>query len=247
MVRNSQFFDSLIRRRKLCEVEHNLAVIEIAFASNLHMTQRPFIALGLALLLVFIGGCASHKPAPHVAADLTSPKAAALTFLRAISAGDVQTAKSACIGTEREKASVEALSTLITGLRAYDQAVNTRFGVEAAQTDAQLKQAISDLLDVSITHAENAMVHEGPQTATVEPAAGGVRLRARPAIYLRKDQNHWKVDLATTAQADKRFDPETSQQYAVAGNALHQAADKINAGRYKSLAEAQRDANANVP
>jgi len=75
MVRNSQFFDSLIRRRKLCEVEHNLAVIEIAFASNVHMTQRPIIALGLALLLVFIGGCASHKPAPHVAADFSSPGA----------------------------------------------------------------------------------------------------------------------------------------------------------------------------
>src|SRR5690348_16346927 len=122
MVRNSQFFDSVIRRRKLCEVEHNLAAIEIASGSNLRMTGRLIIGVFLALLLALAGGCRSSNPDPQVASDLTTPKAAALTFLHAISAGDVKTAKSASIGNDQEKAAVEALTTLVTGLRAYEHA-----------------------------------------------------------------------------------------------------------------------------
>jgi hypothetical protein len=210
------------------------------------MTQRLIIGVFPLLLLGFAAGCTT-TPAPRVASDLTTPKSAALTFLSAISAGDVQTAKNACVGTDQEKAVVEALSTLITGLRAYDQAVTPRFGVEAAQADAQLKQAISDLSDVAIEHARNALVNQGPETATVEPAAGGIRLRARPPIYLRKDKELWKIDLAATSQADRHFSPATAAQYATAGKALHKAARNINAGRYKTLAEAQRDIDGGVP
>jgi len=214
------------------------------------MTNCPVIGLKLALLLALVGGgggCTSHQSAPQVASDLTSPKAAALTFLRAISAGDVRTAKSACMGTEQDKASVEALSSLITGLREYDQAVTGRFGVEAAQVDAQLKQAISDLWDVSITHVENAIVKEGSETATVEPAFQGVRLQARPPIFLRKEKDRWKVDLTATSRVDKRFDPAVAEQYLAAGKALHEAARKVKSGRYKTLADVQRDADSTVP
>jgi hypothetical protein len=210
------------------------------------MVQPTIIAVCTVLLLAFAGGCTAAPP-PRVASDLTTPKSAALTFLRAISAGDVETAKNACVGSEKEKSAVEALSTLITGLRAYDQAVTTHFGVEATQTDTQLKQAISDLSDVSIEHTRNALVNQGPQTATVEPAAGGIRLRARPPIYLRKETDVWKVDLTPTSQADHRFSAATAEQYATAGKALHKAARSINAGRYKSLSEAQRDADGGIP
>ena len=213
------------------------------------MNRPPIIGLALVLLLLHAGGCASQSSGPQVPSDLTNPKAATLTFLRAISAGDVHTAKSACIGTDEQKASVDALASLITGLRAYDQAITTHFGTEAAQIDAQLRQAVSDLWDVSIMHAENALVHENTQagTATVEPAYGGVRLRARPPMYLRKEKDLWKVDLGATSQLDKRFDPAIAGQYLTAGKALHEAARNVNAGRYKTLLDAQRDADSAVP
>ena len=211
------------------------------------MVKRVIIVLWLAALLISGGGCVVGKNDPHVASDLTTPKAAALTFLRGISEGDVDTAQAACIGTEQQRASVGALSSLITGLRDYDRAITAKFGVEAIQTDVQLKQAISDLWEVSIQHTETAIVKEGPQTATVEPAVGNVRLQARPPIYLRKEKDHWKVDLGLTAQRDKRFSPDTAEQYAAAGKALHQAANSVRSGRYKTLAEAQRDADGALP
>jgi len=159
----------------------------------------------------------------------------------------MNTAKSACIGTKQQWAVVEGLSTLITGLRAYDHAVTSRFGLEAVQTDTQLKQALADLSDTPIEHAENALVNQGPETASVEPAAGGIRLKARPPMYLRKEKLVWKVDLEATSQVDRRFSPATAEQYLAAGKALHEAARKVNGGRYKSLAEAQRDADGSLP
>jgi hypothetical protein len=211
------------------------------------MTGRLIIGIFLALLLAPAGGCRSSNPAPQVASDLTTPKAAALTFLHAISAGDVKTAKSASIGNDQEKAAVEALATLVTGLRDYERAITKHFGGQAAQSSTQLRMAITDLIDVSIGHAENGIVNQGPETASVEPAVGGVRLRARSPIYLRKEKDRWKVDLATTSRADKRFDPAIAEQYLAAGKALHEAAKRVNAGRYKTFADAQRDADSIMP
>jgi hypothetical protein len=209
--------------------------------------RRRVIGVLAGLLPALAGGGCSSSHAPRTPLDLSGPKAAALTFLRAISAGDVRTAQSACIGSNEEKASVGAMSTLISGLRAYDQAISTHFGLEAVQSDTQLKQAIADLADTPIQHIESAIVKEGPLTASVEPAAGGIRLRARPPIYLRKQKEFWKVDLSQTSQADPRFGPDITKQYLAAGNALHRAASRINAGRYHSLAEAQRDTDAALP
>ena len=211
------------------------------------MAKQWIIVVLAGALLTLPGGCGLSRPSPHVSADLGSPKAAALTFLRAISAGDVETAKSASVGTKEEVAAVEAFSTLITGLREYDKALTSHFSTEAVQTDTQIRQAITDLLEISIGHAENAIVNEGPERASVEPAAGGIRLKARPPIYLRKEKDGWKVDLEATSQVDHRFSPATAEQFSTAGKALHQAARQVNAGRYKSLAEAQKDTDAAVP
>jgi hypothetical protein len=210
------------------------------------MSYRPLWPLLLIGILLIAGGCAAQQ-AVHTRLDLSSPQAAALTYLRAIAAGDVQTAKAACIGNDDEKAAVEAMSLFITGLRAYDQAVMAKFHQDAVQIDAQLRQAITDLSDAPIQHIEQGIVNEGPDTASVEPAAGGMRLHARPPIYLRKEKNQWKVDLATTQQADRHFEPAVVQQYRAAGKALHLVADRVKIGRYQSLAQAQRDTDANTP
>jgi len=211
------------------------------------MTLPPLSAIGTALLLViFAPGCA-HGPTVHVASDLSTPKTASLTFLRAIAAGDVRTAKAACIGTSQEKEWVDAMSSFLTGLRDFDEAVTHRFGQEAVQADVQLKQALLELSDDVIQHVDEGNVREAEETASVEPAAAGMRLRNRPPIYLRKEKGVWKVDLAATAQGDRRFDPQVKERYENAGRALHEAARQVRAGRYKSLAEAQRDADGKFP
>jgi len=211
------------------------------------MTLTPRSTRCAALLFLFLGtGCAT-APTVHVASDLSTPKSAALTFLKATAAGDVRTAKAACVGTPKEKEWVDAMSSFLTGLKAFDDAVVSRFGQEAVQADVQLKQALLELSEDVIQHVEEANVRQTEEAATLEPAAAGMRLRNRPSIYLRKDKGLWKVDLAATAQGDRRFDPEVKAKYGDAGNALHEAARRVRAGRYKTLAEAQRDADGSFP
>ena len=197
------------------------------------------------LVLTLVVGCA-EQPKPHVRSDLSNPKAAALTFLTAISAGDTETARKASVGGDDDHVSIDGLSSLITGLQSYDQAIVKRFGNEAVPTDVQLKQAILELVDDTIRHLASGIVLDQQEIAKIQPAEGKTPLTGRPPIYLRKDKGLWKVDLTATAQVDRRFDPAVARQYLAAGQALHAAARRINAGRYKTLAEAQRDTDAQV-
>ena len=54
---------------------------------------------------------------------LDDPKTAALTFVRAIGAGDVSTAKAASLGTDRQKRWVVATASMVNGLRSFDVAL----------------------------------------------------------------------------------------------------------------------------
>src|SRR5579864_7511330 len=103
--------------------------------------NSPVFWTALALAM----GCASH-PQPHVTADLSAPKPAAVSFFRAVAEGDVRTARDASIGTRQDKEWIDVMSSLLTGLRRYDEAIVKRFGHEARQTDLQLRQALLQLV-----------------------------------------------------------------------------------------------------
>ena len=192
-------------------------------------------------------GCSSHPP-PHVVADLSGPKPAAVSFFRAVALGDVGTAREASIGTGEDKQWIDAMSSMLTGLQRYDEAVVKRFGHEATQTDVQLKQAMTQLVQDEIDRLAEGIVKEGVDTAEVDPGwHGEVRLTGRPPVILRKEKGLWKVDLPATAKVDPKFDPEAIERYRAYGKALHNAAYQIDAGRYKTLAEAEQDSDAWAP
>jgi hypothetical protein len=201
----------------------------------------------LCLMGWLAGGCNSHPP-PHVVADLSSPKPAAVSFFRAISEGDIRTARDASIGTAKDKEWIDAMSSMLTGLRRYDQAIIRRFGHQAAQTDSQLRQAITQLVQDQLERLQDGIVREGPDTAEVDPGwHGEVRLTGRPPVMLRKEKGLWKVDLEATARIDPKFDAEAVARYRAYGKALHDAAYQIDAGRYKTLAEAEQDSDTWAP
>ena len=83
--------------------------------------------------------------------------------------------------------------------------------------------------------------------AEVDPAWNGARLSARPPVFLRNQKGLWKVDLLTMAKYDPRFAPETAKRYREYGAALQKAARDIDAGRYKTLAQAERESDARAP
>jgi len=202
--------------------------------------------LGLAIAgAALLTGCAGHTQS--VQADLSSPQSAALAFFQAIGRGDSATARNASVGGDQDKQWIDAMVTLIVGLRQYDQALRSRFGRDAAQTDADLRQALAGLTEDPITGLTEPIVLEDGESATVKPAYHhNLRLAARPPVYLRKIKDAWKVDLPATAQADPRHNFALVKQFLAAGQALQQAARQIAAGRYKTLAEAQQAIDAQL-
>jgi hypothetical protein len=174
---------------------------------------------------------------------LNEPKAAALTFVTAIGAGDVNTAKAACLGTDRQKRWVEAMSSMVNGLLNFDKAMIARFGNAAGGTHADVVNALNGLT----MEPEQAI-----QNATVEPNDDGtVELRAVSPIYaqrmviasrVKKVDGVWKVDLprilAEHPDLAARNDSPDLDQLAQVGDAMRQLAVEIKAGRYKTVEEA---------
>ena len=205
----------------------------------------------IALLVVLCGsalpGCASPDDAPtaRVTSDLSGPKPAALTFLRAIAAGDTRTAQQASVGTPEEKEWVVALAALVRGLRHYDQAILARFGTEAIPADVDLRQALQSMTQDPISRIQDGILSESAESAVIYPAALGIKLAAHPPMMLRKDKSTWKVDLSAMSQ-EPSHDPAVIGQYRSAAKALNDAARRVRAGRYKSLAEAQQSVGGEI-
>ena len=201
----------------------------------------------LAIFALAAGGCASQDEAPaaRVASDLSGPKPAGLTFLRAIAAGDARTAREASIGTPQQEEWVVAMVALVNGLRRYDQALMSRFGQEAVPADVDLRQALQAMTQDPIMHLEDGIVSESKESAVIYPAMRGIKLAARRPLQLRRDKSGWKVDLAAMA-GEPRFDPAVVTRYRIAGKALSAAAREIQAGRYKTLEQAEQAVHDNI-
>jgi hypothetical protein len=204
-----------------------------------HLPRLGGGVLLLAPLLLSLGGCGAKAAPNHVATDLSKPLPALLTYLNAVAQGDVETAKSASVGTEADKQWIDAMAALIGGLRSYDQALVQRFGNQAVQTDDEIRQAISDFATQPIVRFQNGLVSEGPDTAKIQAAVGHIRLAAQPPMYMKREKDGWKVDL-TAMREDPRRNPAVVAQYLAAGQSLAKAAEAIREGRYRTFAEAQQ-------
>jgi hypothetical protein len=195
--------------------------------------------LSITSIALFAIGCEAKAAPARIPSDLSNPKPAALTFLTAIAKGDIKTAKAASIGTNRDKEWIDAIVTLITGLREYDSALLLRFRNEAVSADIDIQAAIQGVAEEPIMRLQDGIVKESPDTAEVEPAFKGVRLRSRSPIFLRREKGIWKVDLEALRE-DPQHSPEATQQYLAAGQALRRLAKDIRLGRYKTFAAAQQ-------
>ena len=206
---------------------------------------RRYFAVAAALAVGALTGCGTSGA--RVQADLSGPKPAALTFLKAIKQGDAQTAKNASIGNPQDKEWIDAMVALLKGLKAYDQALLARFGPKAGSVDVDLKQAIMTLAQDPVDRIDEGIVRQGEDTAEIDPAFRGMRLSVRPPIFLRLEKGLWKVDLPATAQQDPRFNPALVKRYLAAGKALHDAALLVSWGRYKTFDEAENAVGVPVP
>jgi len=202
--------------------------------------------LMLGAFLVGAAGCA-HEPMPHVAIDLSSPKSAAVSYLRAMSVGDLDSLKASTVGTAEQRKPAAAYATMIRGMRRYEHAIVTHFGNDAMRDDVELKQKLMELADDRIERAQQGSVQENETEAMVSPGLNGRALPRRSPIILKKDKGVWKVDLAQTAVRDETLSPEAGERNQAVGNALLKLARDIEHGRYKTYDQMQRDADAGMP
>lgn len=164
-----------------------------------------------------------------------------MTYLNAIAQGNAAKARAASVGTEQDKRWIDAMTSLISGLRSYDEALMARFGRQALTTDIDLKQAVTELANEPIVRFQDGIVKESDTTAEIQAAVGHIRLAAVPPVYLKREKDGWKIDLTAMAR-DPAHSPQQVEQYLAAGKALNSAARQIRAGRYRTFDEAQQAA-----
>lgn len=208
--------------------------------------KRTIFPVGGVLVAMILGGCAS-QPTVHVPSDLSAPEPAAMTFLRAIAAGDARTARDAAVDSDVDRRWIEGMITFTSALRDYDDALTARFGRAARARDVDIRQSLLMLVQDPMDKIADGIVHQNEETAQIEPAVNGIPLTARPPICLRRVKGLWKVDVAATAGSDPHYSPQTAETFLTAGNALRDEANKVRRGQYRTLAEALGGTDAGIP
>lgn len=187
---------------------------------------------------LLLAGCGPTAP-PVNSAELSTPHAALMTYLNALAQANAAKARAASIGTEQDKRWIDGITSLISGIRSYDNAIRSKFRQQAVATDIDLKQALSEIADEPLVWFKDGLVNEGEDTAEIRAAVNHTRLAAIHPVYLKREKNGWKVDL-TAVRQDSNHSSQQVEEYLAAGKALHSAARQIRLGRYRTLEEAEQ-------
>lgn len=198
----------------------------------------------MCLLPLLGGGCQTVSPVP-ARADLSTPKSAALSYLRAVQYQDVKTARAVSIGTLEEKSWIDSLCTMLDGMRRYDAALTAKFGHVTNQIHVDLWESIRGLADQPVELIAEGQESGDGQQARIDPPRRGFKSHSQGSIYLRKDPQGWKVDLAQTYAKDVPPDQlETISagflQTRLFGQVFQKTARDVQSGQFKSMKEATK-------
>lgn len=176
---------------------------------------------------------------------LDEPKDAALTFVRAIGAGDVETAKAASLGTDRQKRWAVCTANMVNGLRAFDDAMNVQFGLHAASTHMSIVNGLNSLTiepEDAVTSASLQM-NEDRVSAKILAVSKIYATHMFYASRVRKDAQGWKVDLPTILAENPQFavrnDSPDLDRLIEIGNSMRKLAAEIKAGAYPTVDKAE--------
>lgn len=168
---------------------------------------------------------AGAPAAPAARVDLSTPQAAALSFARALEAGDAASAKEACVGAE---------PALIDRLAPYYAASSTFYKTAAAKWPAPSTGNNPFAPAASLEQVDVTM--NGDAAATVTP-----KNQAAP-VPVKKVDGKWKVDAATAdIVQDHKNRPLGSFTDAFTG-----ATADIKADKYKSMDDITRTMESRV-
>ncbi len=146
--------------------------------------------------------------------DLSSPKAAAKTFFKAMENNDVATAKKACTGADDK--SIESLAATMANFKKFSDAAKSKFGDKAKNLD--------DLKAFDVDSIDQATVKENGNEAMLDSKGSNAKLK--------KVDGDWKVDVSDMAAMLPMMKG--------LGDAAGKAADGINNGSIKTMEDAKK-------
>jgi hypothetical protein len=157
--------------------------------------------------------------------DLSTPKAAALTFTQALENGDLPTARAASNASGDEGELLEAMAESASGMIRLTSAAGARLGDEARKL-AEQHAAIG----------MTKMIAQGTVDQQGDRATVSTREKAGQ-MQLQRSDGRWRVDVGALTRG--RDVSQVVIFLRAAGLAARQVADDIDAGRLTSLPAAQ--------
>ena len=185
--------------------------------------------LWAAMGLVLISHLAAQESVTTRAAvqkDLSTPKAAAMTFAWAMYVGDVEMARSAVIGDRQQIQAIEAVCALVVGFDKLTEAMKQKFG----QAEGGLGSKATTF-SPKLEQIERMEVHIAGDNATLGD------LDSKQAMRLIRVNGEWKV-VMDSLPGRERSDEVASIAGAVAKIA-GDLAQEINQNKYRSADDAR--------
>jgi len=175
-----------------------------------HLFDTAVLVLGVMVLT----GCGKG--------DFSTPKGAARAFATALENGDAETAKKACTGGDPKV--IESLANGIGNLKKMRDAGISKFGDEGKT----IFSGSGDDFDMT-KKLDDAVEKIDGDKATITAKDG------KP-MNLKKVDGDWKVDASEIAGAGGTVG---AGMFDSMGKAAKEMTDEINAGKYKTAAEAK--------
>ena len=161
-------------------------------------------------------------------ADVSTPKKAAVSFAKAVSAGDTTAMKALSIGTDAEFALVKSLSDVVASTRKLEEAAAKKFGEEG-----KLPKEMSMDLVTDLETGEEKIAGDHATLITKN------KPEDQFPMTLKKEGEGWKVELSNLAK-----DPMAAamaQMIPTMVKGMDIVTKNINDGKYKTAAEAFTD------
>lgn len=161
-------------------------------------------------------------------AELSTPKLAALTFVRAMEANDMMAFRAVTLGADDDYKLFEPLLGMVGAAKQLEKAAREKFGKAASvvvrESPAVELEVHVQESDVKVTSDTAVLTHKGEEGA--DP------------LTLRHTPDGWKVDL--TAIANRQQMADTAAAMGRMRQALADTASGIRDGRFKTADEAEQ-------
>ena len=157
----------------------------------------------------------------------SDPKAAAVSFARAVRDNDMAAARAVSTGTEEHYRMLESISSLFAGMKNYEAAAVAKFGEAGKSAGMPVPDMVGE------TEASDVTA-EGDSATLINPQ----KPNAKDPMKLTKKDGQWKVDLASMPMNEQ--DKQAVAAAPKMRKVLDETAAEIKAGKYKTVQEAQQ-------